>query len=62
MRETFKKGDRVKLIRMTDSWTKLEPGTLGTVVGVDTTGTVHVSWDSGSRLGLIPGADIWVKA
>ena len=27
---------------------------------VDDNGTVHVQWDMGCRLGLIPGEDMWV--
>ena len=45
-------GRRVRLIRCNDSYTKLEPGTLGTVSLVDDAGTVHVNWDNGSVLGL----------
>ena len=35
------------------------PGTLGTVDSADDMGTLHVVWDNGSRLGLLPGADEW---
>jgi len=45
-------GKRVRLVRCNDQYTKLEPGTEGTVMFVDDTGTVHVHWDNGSRLGL----------
>jgi hypothetical protein len=27
---------------------------------IDDAGTVHVNWDCGSRLGLVPGEDSWV--
>lgn len=44
----------------TDSYSKLQPGTLGTVSFIDSTGTVHVNWDTGERLGLIIEAgDRW---
>lgn len=52
-------GDRVELIRCEDPYTVLKRGELGNVVFVDDTGTVHVSWDSGSSLGMIPGEDEW---
>ena len=52
-------GKRVMLVRCTDSYTTLEPGAEGKVELVDDTGTVFVRWDNGSRLGLIPGEDIW---
>jgi hypothetical protein len=57
---TVKKGDRVQLIYMNDSYTNLGKGATGTVNGIDDIGTVHVLWDCGSRLGLIPGVDRWV--
>lgn len=34
-------------------------GSEGTVACVDDAGTVHVDWDDGRTLGLIPGADTW---
>jgi hypothetical protein len=48
-----KKGDRVELIHTNDRFTKLVPGVQGTVVFVDSRGTVHVKWDDGSSLGMI---------
>lgn len=50
---------RVRLIRTTDPHTQLVPGAEGTVVQVDDLGTVHVRWDDGGTLGLIPGVDKW---
>jgi hypothetical protein len=47
----------VVLVKMNDSYTKLEPGTRGTVIGVDDIGTIHVNWDSGSSLGVAYGED-----
>lgn len=53
------KGQRVRLISTNDPYTKLRSGTEGTVTLVDSMGTVHVSWDDGSSLGLIPNEDRW---
>ena len=54
------KGTRVRLIHTDDSYTGLEPGDEGTITGwTDSLGTVHVEWDSGSSMGLIPGHDQW---
>jgi hypothetical protein len=39
--------------------TDLAPGDEGTVLFSDSLGTVHVRWDSGGMLGLIPGSDEW---
>jgi hypothetical protein len=53
-------GQRIRLIRCTDEFTKLAPGDLGTIVyGPDSLGTLHVKWDCGSSLDLIPGEDEW---
>lgn len=53
-------GDRVELIRCNDQYTRLQPGERGTVRLVDSLGTVHVDWDSGSKLGLVrQDGDSW---
>lgn len=53
-------GDRVRLVRCTDEYTRLTPGELGTVSFIDSMGTVFVNWDSGSKLGLVREAgDAW---
>lgn len=52
-------GLRVRLILCTDELTFIAPGTEGTVDFVDCTGTLHITWDTGQRLGLIPGMDRW---
>lgn len=46
-------GKRVRLVYCNDPYTRLRPGDEGTVVLVDDMDTVHVSWDSGSQLGLV---------
>ena len=60
--EQVRVGDRIRLVRCTDEWTRLRPGALGTVRRVDDfgTATVHVNWDDGSRLGLVPDEDEWL--
>jgi hypothetical protein len=52
-------GDRVQLLHCSDIHTRLTSGQEGTVTFVDSLGTEHVQWDSGSSLGLIPGEDSW---
>jgi Domain of unknown function (DUF4314) len=54
-----KLGDRVEVIRCYDAYTKLRRGTRGTVTLIDQLGTVHVRWDDGRNLGLVPGQDEW---
>jgi len=50
---------RIQLISTNDEYTKLQYGDLGTIDYIDDTGTVFVTWDNGSKLGLIPGVDRW---
>ncbi len=52
-------GKRVQLMYTDDKYTDLKYGDLGTVDYIDDAGTVFVSWDNGSKLGLIPGIDRW---
>jgi hypothetical protein len=54
-------GQRVRLVSTGDRRTRLRPGSEGTVALIDDMGTVHVDWDSGSKLGLIPGEDRWIE-
>lgn len=53
------KGKRVKLLYTSDIHTRLKPDAEGVVKFVDSMGTVHVQWDDGSSLGLIPNEDMW---
>lgn len=52
IRLKYPKGQRVRLVRMADAYAP-PMGTLGTVDHVDSAGTVHVHWDSGSSLGVV---------
>lgn len=49
-------GDKIKCIAMDDEQA-VPTGTYGTVYHIDDLGTIHVSWENGSGLGLIPGVD-----
>lgn len=57
LRKKYPPGTRVELIKMNDPYSKLSSGATGTVVSVDDIGTIHVSWDSGSSLGIVYGED-----
>jgi len=61
LREEMKPGTRVELIQMNDPYTSLRRGDMGTVTDIDDTGTVFVSWDKGSSLGLVFGEDHYKK-
>ena len=53
-----KVGDRVELLEMLDTWTKLEKGSMGTVLEVDEEqDLVWVKWDNGEKLALLLGID-----
>jgi hypothetical protein len=57
-------GDRVEAVhfgpsKVIDDNITVPPGTQGTVHFIDDTGTVHVQWDNGARLGLVPEHDHW---
>ena len=56
LRERFPQGARVELVRMDDL--QAPPiDTLGTVFGVDDSGSIMVRWDNGSGLHVIYGED-----
>lgn len=57
LREKYPKGTRICLNRMGDQYRPVPEGTLGTVEYVDDIGTIHMSWDNGQSLGLIPNQD-----
>ena len=50
-------GTRVELLRMDDPHAP-PLGTLGTVLGVDDTGSLIMRWDNGSGLNVIYGVDL----
>ena len=50
-------GTRVELIELNDPYRNLPEGLKGTVSCVDDTGTIHVDWDNGCRLGVVYGED-----
>ena len=56
LRKRFPSGTRVELVSMNDI--QAPPiGTQGTVRCVDDCGTIHISWDCGSSLGVVYGED-----
>ena len=52
----YQRGDRVALVRTDDPDTRLRPGDQGTVTRWDPAqGQLHIRWDSGSTLSMLPG-------
>ncbi len=57
LRERYKPGVRVELLKMDDL--QAPPiGTRGTVIGVDDIGSIMVNWDNGSGLSVAYGEDL----
>lgn len=56
MRQRYPKGTRVRLENMSGE-THMPPGMEGDVFLVDDAAQIHVQWDNGSTLALIPGED-----
>ena len=57
LRDRYKPGTRVELLRMDD--VQAPPiGTRGTVTGVDDIGSIMVNWDNGSGLSVAYGEDL----
>ncbi len=52
-------GKRVLLIYMEDNFA-VPPKTKGTITNVDDMNVIHVKWDNGSTLGLLPDLDKYV--
>lgn len=53
-----KVGDRVELIKTDDTWTKLKPGSKGTISRIEEEqDLIWVDWDNGEKLALLNGID-----
>lgn len=61
LKQAYPQGDRVVVLGMDDPYSPVPAGTKGTVVAVDDIGQLHVAWDTGSTLALIPGVDRFAK-
>lgn len=53
----YEKGDRIRLEEMKDPYSPVPPRTEGEVDYVDDAGSIHMKWDNGRTLALIPGED-----
>ena len=51
-----KKGIRIRMVNMEDK-SPVDEGLEGTIEQIDDLGTLHVRWDDGRMLGVIPGFD-----
>ena len=60
MRDRFPAGTRVEMDYMDDPDAIL-PGTKGTVDHIDDVGQIHVNWDNGRYIAIIPEEDSFHK-
>ena len=57
IKEQYPPGTRIRLNSMDDPYAPILPGTEGEVDFVDDIGTIHMKWDNGRTLGIVPGED-----
>ena len=60
IKKSYPPGTRVELISM-EGESKMPSGLEGTVTIVDDIGQIHVDWDNGSTLALVPETDSYRK-
>jgi hypothetical protein len=57
LKNQYPSGTRIELLSSMNDIQPIESGSKGTVIAVDDIGTIHMRWDNGRGLGLIPGED-----
>lgn len=57
IKDQYPLGTRIRLNSMSDPWSPVPDGTEGTVDMVDDIGQIHMKWDNGRTLALVPGED-----
>ena len=57
IKEKYIPGTKLELIKIYDYINQVPSGVTGEVSNVDDVGTIHVSWNNGSSLGLVVGID-----
>ncbi len=60
-KETYPPGTRIELISMEDPFAPIPSGIRGTVKVVDDIGQLHMYWDNGRSLAVVPGEDSFRK-
>ena len=60
-KDSYPPGTRVMLLSMEDPWAPDPSGTRGTVEAVDDIGQLHMKWDNGRTLALVPDEDSFRK-
>ena len=57
LRKQYPVGTKIQLISMRDEKYPILPGTVGVVTHIDDAGSIHMRWENGSSLALIPEVD-----
>ena len=57
LRKKYPVGTKIQLISMRNEKYPVLPGTIGEVTHIDDAGSVHMKWENGSSLALIPEVD-----
>ncbi len=57
IKEQYPAGTRIRLNSMSDPWSPVPEGTEGVIDMVDDIGQIHMRWDNGRTLALVPGED-----
>lgn len=61
MKDNYPPGTRIMLLGMDDPYAPVPEGTKGTVVNVDDSAQIHMKWDNGRTLSIVPGEDSFHK-
>lgn len=61
IKETYPPGTSIELTDMTDPFSPIPSGMRGTVKVVDDIGQIHMHWDNGRTLAVVPGEDSFRK-
>ena len=61
MQNQYPEGTRLLLNSMNDPYAPVPPGTRGTVDFVDDAGQIHMKWDNGRTLAIVPSEDDFRK-
>lgn len=57
LRKQYPVGTKIQLISMRNEKYPVLPGTVGEVTHIDDAGSIHMRWENGSSLALIPEID-----
>ena len=57
LRRQYPKGTKLQLLSMRNEKYPILPGTIGEVTHIDDLGSIHMKWQNGSSLAIIPEVD-----